>query len=45
MDCGALRDDPWERIKAFVPGGTKGKHGQRTHNLSAVSANGTELRL
>lgn len=25
MDCDALRDDPWERIKGFVPGGTKGK--------------------
>ena len=25
MDCDALRDDQWERIKGFVPGGTKGK--------------------
>ena len=25
MDCDALRDDQWERIKEFVPGGTKGQ--------------------
>ncbi|MDQ0504155.1 hypothetical protein QOZ94_000929 [Xanthobacter agilis] len=32
MDCDALRDDQWERIKSFVPGGTKGKRGPRTDN-------------
>jgi transposase len=32
MDCDALRDDQWERIKGFVPGGTKGKRGPRTDN-------------
>lgn len=32
MDCAALRDDQWERIKGFVPGGTKGKRGPRTDN-------------
>jgi len=25
MDVDALRDDQWDRIKSFVPGGTKGK--------------------
>jgi hypothetical protein len=30
MDCDALRDDQWDRIKGFVPGGTKGKRGPRT---------------
>jgi transposase len=32
MDCDALRDDQWERIKECVPGGTKGKRGPRTNN-------------
>ena len=32
MDCDALRDDQWERIKGFVPGGTKGKRGPRADN-------------
>ena len=27
MDCDALRDDQWERLKEFVPGGRKGKRG------------------
>ncbi|NKM00921.1 IS5/IS1182 family transposase, partial [Rhizobium leguminosarum bv. viciae] len=27
MDCDALRDDQWERIRGFVPGGAKGKRG------------------
>jgi len=29
MDCDALRDDQWERIRGFVPGGTKGKRDNR----------------
>ena len=32
MDCDALRDDQWERLKEFVPGGRKGKRGPRTDN-------------
>lgn len=32
MDCDALRDDQWDRIKGFVPGGTKGKRDPRTNN-------------
>jgi putative transposase len=32
MDCDGLRDDQWERIKGFVPGGRKGKRGPRTDN-------------
>ena len=32
MDYDALRDDQWERLKEFVPGGRKGKRGPRTDN-------------
>ena len=38
MDCDALRDDQWERIKRFVPGGTKGKRGPRTNNRLFLDA-------
>ena len=38
MDCDALRDDPWERLKEFVPGGRKGKRGPRTDNRRFVNA-------
>jgi transposase len=38
MDCDALRDDQWERIKSFVPGGTKGKRGPRTNNRLFMDA-------
>ena len=38
MDCDTLRDDQWERIKAFVPGGTKGKRGPRTDNRKFLDA-------
>ncbi|PRD40372.1 IS5/IS1182 family transposase [Phyllobacterium phragmitis] len=38
MDCDVLRDDQWERIKAFVPGGTKGKRGPRTNNRLFLDA-------
>ena len=30
MDGEVLRDDQWERIKGFVPGGRKGKRGPRS---------------
>ncbi|AUW47571.1 hypothetical protein CUJ84_pRLN3000458 (plasmid) [Rhizobium leguminosarum] len=32
MDCDALRDDQWERIKDCLSGGAKGKRGPRTNN-------------
>ncbi|MBY5589848.1 IS5 family transposase [Rhizobium leguminosarum] len=38
MDCDALRDDQWERIRGFVPGGTKGKRGPRTNNRLFLGA-------
>ena len=38
MDCDILRDDQWERIKGFVPGGTKGKRGPRTNNRRFLDA-------
>jgi len=38
MDCDTLRDDQWERIKGFLPGGTKGKRGPRTDNRRSLDA-------
>ena len=38
MTCGALRDDQWERLKDFVPGGRKGKRGPRTNNRLFLDA-------
>ena len=38
MDCGVLRDDQWERLKEFVPGGRKGKRGPRTDNRRFLNA-------
>ena len=38
MDCDALRDDQWERLKGLVPGGTKGKRGPRTDNRRFLDA-------
>jgi transposase len=38
MDCDALRDDQWERIKDCVPGGTNGKRGPRTNNRLFLDA-------
>ena len=38
MDCGELRDDQWERLKALVPGGCKGKRGPRTDNRRFLNA-------
>src|ERR1700733_1881963 len=37
-DCDGLRDDQWERLKAFVPGGRKGKRGPRTDNRRFLNA-------
>ena len=38
MDCDMLRDDQWERLKEFVPGGRKGKRGPRTDNRRFLNA-------
>ena len=38
MDCDALRDDQWERLKEFVPGGRKGKRGPRTDDRRFLNA-------
>ena len=38
MNCDALRDDQWERLKEFVPGGRKGKRGPRTDNRRFLNA-------
>ncbi|KAF5881699.1 IS5 family transposase [Rhizobium sp. PEPV16] len=38
MDCDALRDDQWERIRGFVPGGTRSKRGPRTNNRLFLDA-------
>jgi transposase len=38
VDCDGLRDDQWERLKAFVPGGRKGKRGPRTDNRRFLNA-------
>jgi transposase len=38
VDCDALRDDQWERLKEFVPGGRRGKRGPRTDNRRFLNA-------
>src|ERR1700731_4049278 len=38
MDCDEFRDDQWERLKALVPGGRKGKRGPRTDNRRFLNA-------
>ena len=38
MNCDALRDDQWERLKEYVPGGRKGKRGPRTDNRRFLNA-------
>jgi transposase len=38
VDCDGLRDDQWERLQAFVPGGRKGKRGPRTDNRQFLDA-------
>ena len=48
MDCAALRDDQWARLKGFVPGGAKGKRGPRTDNrkfLAEVSGGSFWMRF
>jgi transposase len=37
-DVDLLRDDQWERLKEFVPGGRKGKRGPRTDNRRFLNA-------
>jgi transposase len=38
MSCDALRDDQWNRVKDFVPGGRKGKCGPRSNNRLFLDA-------
>ena len=38
MDIDALRDDQWERLEPFVPGGRKGRRGPRSNNRRFVDA-------
>ena len=38
MDCDALRDDQWERIRDFVSGGTRGRRGPRSDNRRFLNA-------
>ena len=38
MTLDALRDDQWERIEEFVPGGRKGKRGPRSNNRLFLDA-------
>jgi transposase len=38
VNCDVLRDDQWERLKEFVPGGRKGKRGPRTDNRRFLNA-------
>ena len=38
MTLDALRDDQWERLREFVPGGRKGKRGPRTNNRLFLDA-------
>lgn len=38
VEVDGLRDDQWERVKGFVPGGTKGQRGPRTDNRRFLDA-------
>jgi transposase len=38
MNCDELRDDQWERLRSFVPGGSKGKRGPRSDNRRFLNA-------
>lgn len=38
MDVDVLRDDQWERIAPFVPGGMRGKRGPRSDNRRFINA-------
>ena len=37
-DVDVLRDDQWERLREFVPGGCKGKRGPRADNRRFLNA-------
>ena len=38
MDGEVLRDDQWERLKPFVPGGRKGRRGPRSNGRRFLDA-------
>jgi len=38
MNVDSLRDDQWERILSFVPGGWKGRRGPRSNNRRFIDA-------
>ncbi len=38
MSVDALRDDQWDRIEPFVPGGRKGRRGPRSNNRRFIDA-------
>lgn len=38
MTIDHLRDDQWDRVKGFMPGGTEGRRGPRTNNRLFVDA-------
>jgi transposase len=38
MDGEVLRDDQWEKLKGFVPGGRKGKRGPRSDGRRFLDA-------
>ena len=38
MDCDVLRDDQWQRLSGFIPGGCKGKRGPRADNRRFLNA-------
>jgi transposase len=38
MNCDELREDQWERLKDFVPGGRRGKRGPRSDNRRFLNA-------
>lgn len=38
MDCDALREGQWGRLKEFEPGGRKGKRGSRADNRRFLNA-------
>jgi transposase len=38
MSVDALRDDQWERLEPFVPGGRKGRRGPRSNNRRFLDA-------
>ena len=38
MNVDSLRDDQWERLISFVPGGRKGRRGPRSNNRRFIDA-------